>query len=289
MVAILLQGCGFPLNHIKSESSALPRTHTTSERQLLSVPHACQVEIKSAVPSAEYRTSAGSTKLFLGGLSNNTTKEMLEAHFGQFGTITDSVVMETNGVPRGFGFVSFETAEMANAACQYSPHMLDNKIVDVKKAEPRGSPHLNSSMMGQGFYPGMGMHQAPGPMRSQGRMAGGQAPPNANPQRLAYRSTEQPHAKDAKVFVGGLAKVSRRACVLLLAQGGWCQEGYVCVRARASRGHGHSVTRRHLLLWRSDRLDEFTVQRRPALFGGALARRVRAGHLFFTCAPPVTF
>ena len=37
---------------------------------------------------------------------------MLESHFGQFGTITDAVVMEMNGQPRGFGFVTYEAPEM---------------------------------------------------------------------------------------------------------------------------------------------------------------------------------
>jgi len=178
-----------------------------------------QVDVKSAVPEAESRTAAGVRKLFLGGLSPGVTKDMLLAHFGQFGTITDAVVMEQDGKPRGFGFVTYDSAEMANTACRFSPHTLDGKVVDVKKAEPKGSPGLQQQQMGMyggyGGYGGKGMGMgmgmggmglgkwsAPGPMRAQPPRT--EAAPAASP----YGTTDRPHSPNAKVFVGGLARNS---------------------------------------------------------------------------------
>ena len=54
--------------------------------------------------------SAGGRKLFLGGLTKTTTTDMLFEAFGQFGQVVDAVVMERNGHPRGFGFVTSNRA-----------------------------------------------------------------------------------------------------------------------------------------------------------------------------------
>lgn len=49
-------------------------------------------------------------KLFIGGLSLNTTDESLHAFYSQYGTLVDCIVMRdaTTKRSRGFGFVSFQ-------------------------------------------------------------------------------------------------------------------------------------------------------------------------------------
>eukprot|EP00121_Abeoforma_whisleri_P011279 Awhi_evm1s10402 len=53
-------------------------------------------------------------KIFVGGLALTTTEKMLKEYFGEYGTVTDAVLMydQMTQRPRGFGFVSFETEDM---------------------------------------------------------------------------------------------------------------------------------------------------------------------------------
>ena len=56
-----------------------------------------------------------STKLFVGGLAWATNDETLAAHFAPFGDVVEAKVItdRESGRSRGFGFVTYETAEMA--------------------------------------------------------------------------------------------------------------------------------------------------------------------------------
>lgn len=71
-------------------------------------------------------------KLFVGGLSWDTTSEKMKAHFEQWGEVTDSVIMTDplSKRPRGFGFVTFKDPDSAVTAVNSAdPHILDNKKV----------------------------------------------------------------------------------------------------------------------------------------------------------------
>ena len=69
-----------------------------------------------------------SNKLFVGGLSWNTDDEMLRQAFEPHGTVTQaSVVMDRDtDRSRGFGFVTMESAEMAQTAIQ----AMDSTVLD---------------------------------------------------------------------------------------------------------------------------------------------------------------
>jgi len=86
--------------------------------------------------SAEERCK---NKIFIGGLDSNTTKEDLEAHFNQYGTIVDSVVMTDPATQRsrGFGFVTFDAPEPLDLVQNARPHTILNKQVDTRRAMPR--------------------------------------------------------------------------------------------------------------------------------------------------------
>lgn len=57
-------------------------------------------------------------KLFVGNLNYRMTAEDLRAAFSEFGEIVDCIVMtdKFSGRSKGFGFVTFSTAEEADAA-----------------------------------------------------------------------------------------------------------------------------------------------------------------------------
>jgi len=79
--------------------------------------------------------SANGRKLFLGGLTKTTTTEQLFEIFGRFGQVVDAVVMERNGAPRGFGFVTFKDKSSINEVLAKGV-TIDGREVDVKRAVP---------------------------------------------------------------------------------------------------------------------------------------------------------
>jgi len=92
-----------------------------------------------------------SGKLFIGGLSFDTTDETFKNYFSEFGEVTDAFVLRDNVTKRsrGFGFVTFKTEAGADKCLAHKqPHILDKRQVEAKKATPRdqtpmsdGPPH----------------------------------------------------------------------------------------------------------------------------------------------------
>ena len=79
-----------------------------------------------------------SKKLFVGGLSWDTTDESLHAAFAAFGPVTEAKVIRDRdtGRSRGFGFVTMEEgAEEAMASLDGQP--LDGRNVRVNEAQER--------------------------------------------------------------------------------------------------------------------------------------------------------
>lgn len=80
------------------------------------------------------------TKLFVGNLSFNTTENDLEDLFAAHGAVTNVNIItdRTTGRARGFGFVTMETKEAADAAVQeLHGHSLDGRDITVNEARPR--------------------------------------------------------------------------------------------------------------------------------------------------------
>uniref|UniRef100_A0A3B3Z8A9 RRM domain-containing protein n=1 Tax=Periophthalmus magnuspinnatus TaxID=409849 RepID=A0A3B3Z8A9_9GOBI len=78
-------------------------------------------------------------KLFIGGLSYETTEDSLRAHFEKWGTLTDCVVMRDSDSKRsrGFGFVTYSSVTEVDEAMRNRPHKLDGRAVECKRAVPR--------------------------------------------------------------------------------------------------------------------------------------------------------
>jgi RNA recognition motif-containing protein len=77
-------------------------------------------------------------KLFVGSLSFNTTESELDAAFNRFGKITEAKVItdRMTGRSRGFGFVTFETDEAAQAAMsEMDGTTLDGRTITVNEAQ----------------------------------------------------------------------------------------------------------------------------------------------------------
>uniref|UniRef100_X2AZP4 RRM domain-containing protein n=1 Tax=Capitella teleta TaxID=283909 RepID=X2AZP4_CAPTE len=81
-------------------------------------------------------------KLFVGGLSWETTVKDMREYFTQFGEVLDCTLKTDpeTGRSRGFGFITFTSTESAEKVIsQESPHMLHGRNIDPKKALARGA------------------------------------------------------------------------------------------------------------------------------------------------------
>ncbi|XP_021936644.1 heterogeneous nuclear ribonucleoprotein 27C isoform X9 [Zootermopsis nevadensis] len=78
-------------------------------------------------------------KLFVGGLSWETTQETLQRYFSRYGEVIDCVVMKNSesGRSRGFGFVTFSDPANVSLVLQNGPHQLDGRTIDPKPCNPR--------------------------------------------------------------------------------------------------------------------------------------------------------
>uniref|UniRef100_A0A2K6EXT8 Heterogeneous nuclear ribonucleoprotein A3 n=1 Tax=Propithecus coquereli TaxID=379532 RepID=A0A2K6EXT8_PROCO len=78
-------------------------------------------------------------KLFIGGLSFETTDDSLREHFEKWGTLTDCVVMRDPQTKRsrGFGFVTYSCVEEVDAAMCAQPHKVDGRVVEPKRTVSR--------------------------------------------------------------------------------------------------------------------------------------------------------
>ena len=79
-------------------------------------------------------------KIFVGGLSWGTDDAGLRAAFEGFGAITEAKVIQDRdtGRSRGFGFVTFESADALNEALSLNGTELDGRSIRVDRASSRG-------------------------------------------------------------------------------------------------------------------------------------------------------
>eukprot|EP00775_Hariotina_reticulata_P008309 gene8309-8494_t len=77
-------------------------------------------------------------KIFVGGLSWETNDQKLRAYFENFGSVLEAFVSydRQSGRPRGFGFVVFDSAQVAEKVVA-SKHMIDKREVEAKRAVPK--------------------------------------------------------------------------------------------------------------------------------------------------------
>jgi len=68
-------------------------------------------------------------KMFIGGLSGNTTPENLKKYFEQFGIVSECMIMKDaiTKRSRGFGFITFSNADSVDKVLELSKHILDEK------------------------------------------------------------------------------------------------------------------------------------------------------------------
>ncbi|NWX36355.1 MSI1H protein, partial [Notiomystis cincta] len=126
------------------------------------------IDPKVAFPRrAQPKMVTRTKKIFVGGLSVNTTVEDVKQYFEQFGKVS----LFDFAFSSGFGFVTFESEDIVEKVCEIHFHEINNKMVECKKAQPKevmsptGSARGRSRVMPYGmdaFMLGIGMLGYPG-------------------------------------------------------------------------------------------------------------------------------
>ncbi|KAI9642010.1 hypothetical protein NHQ30_009881 [Ciborinia camelliae] len=146
-----------------------------------------KIDPKRAIPRDEQERTS---KIFVGGVSQDATEQDFKEYFMQFGRVVDATLMmdKDTGRPRGFGFVTFDS-EAAVEACLESPLEIHGKPIEVKKAQPRGNireeEEIRGSSRGSRFKKGGNF--ADESQNSNPQQQGGQmnAPGGMTPQLMA--------------------------------------------------------------------------------------------------------
>ncbi|KAG5834384.1 heterogeneous nuclear ribonucleoprotein D-like [Anguilla rostrata] len=76
-------------------------------------------------------------KMFIGGLSWDTSKKDLTDYLSKFGEVLDCTIKTDpiTGRSRGFGFVLFKDADSVERVLELKEHKLDGKLIDPKRAK----------------------------------------------------------------------------------------------------------------------------------------------------------
>jgi len=133
------RGFGFAtFTEEEAAAKALADTHIIDGRT---------VEVKNATPRGSNAAAEGEAstapvnakKIFVGGLAPSVTNDTFKEYFGKYGQVEDAIVMTDRETERsrGFGFITFATAEAVTAAIADTNHQLEGKVVEVKSAHAK--------------------------------------------------------------------------------------------------------------------------------------------------------
>jgi len=138
-------------------------------------------------------TDTTQRKVYVGGLSYDTTSEALLAHFNQYGEIEEGSVAydKASNKSRGFAFVTFKSSESARRAVQDTNKLIDGRQVVVKIASDNQRDREKSGP--SGGQQGQMSYASPNANMTAGTMAG------YRPQVAAPSSLGMPYGSGASL------------------------------------------------------------------------------------------
>ena len=91
-------------------------------------------------------------KIYVGNLSYSTTDDSLASFFSEFGSVTEAkvIVDRFTGRSKGFGFVTFDSADDAKAALQANGKEFDGRQLKVNEAREQQRRDGGGGRGGQG-------------------------------------------------------------------------------------------------------------------------------------------
>ncbi|XP_061638594.1 RNA-binding protein Musashi homolog 2-like isoform X3 [Phyllopteryx taeniolatus] len=142
-------------------------------------------------------------KMFIGGLSWQTSPDSLKDYFNTFGEIRESMVMRdpTTKRSRGFGFVTFADSASVDNVLAQPHHELDSKMIDPKVAFPRRTQPKAGGSTFRGLARALtrdGLKKKEGKRKRRTSSAGW-------PERWQWQCLPRGQMVTKKIFVGGLS------------------------------------------------------------------------------------
>ena len=174
------------------------------------------------------KSAVDAGKIFVGGLSWQSSEESLRFHFEQYGTVLSVEVMRdrVTGDPRGFAFVVFSDPTTVDLVMAEERHEINHKIVDVKRAQARGvaPPSIHGGHSGGGT----------------GSTGGGGGTERPNHHRAVKQEDSMTAEQaQAKVFVGGIPPhVDRDELRAIFSEFGPVTDAIVMVDQATQRSRG---------------------------------------------------
>lgn len=136
-----------------------------------------KIDPKHATPKNRPKQPNKTKKIFVGGVSQDTSAEEVKAYFNQFGKVEETVMLMDQQTKRhrGFGFVTFENEDVVDRVCEIHFHTIKNKKVECKKAQPKEAVQASAQLLGKRLMlSGLGMRMATpgaGPMSAANPLA----------------------------------------------------------------------------------------------------------------------
>ncbi|XP_018324882.1 RNA-binding protein Musashi homolog 2-like isoform X1 [Agrilus planipennis] len=122
-----------------------------------------KIDPKHATPKNRPKQPNKTKKIFVGGVSQDTSADEVKAYFSQFGKVEETVMLMDQQTKRhrGFGFVTFENEDVVDRVCDIHFHTIKNKKVECKKAQPKEAVQANAQLLGKRLMiGGLGMRMA---------------------------------------------------------------------------------------------------------------------------------
>ncbi|CAF0792903.1 unnamed protein product [Rotaria sp. Silwood1] len=152
-------------------------------------------------------TSTGSKpederKLFVGGLTWDTTQEDLRGYFSSFGNVLDCSIKHdpSTGRSRGFAFLVFDSKDIVEKILSQNDHFVNGRRVDPKPAHRRLNTTTTNNQMNN-------ITNNNNPNLSSQSSLYGVGPSSTMPytnMNMALGATLNPYSNNRKVFIGGL-------------------------------------------------------------------------------------
>ncbi|KAJ8686532.1 hypothetical protein QAD02_022326 [Eretmocerus hayati] len=110
-----------------------------------------KIDPKHATPKNRAKQANRTKKIFVGGVSQDTSSDEVKAYFNQFGKVEETVMLMDQQTKRhrGFGFVTFESEDVVDRVCEIHFHTIKNKKVECKKAQPKEAVQPGALALGK--------------------------------------------------------------------------------------------------------------------------------------------